>query len=61
VLIASLIGANDVVLIVLWVIATLADGGYAPMIVCFFVFLVNDTYGFVNWSLMQRRQKDKKC
>jgi glucose-6-phosphate-specific signal transduction histidine kinase len=53
--------ANDAVLIVLWVLASLQDAGYYPMVICFFVFLINDSYGFINWSRMQRRQKDKKC
>ncbi|MBQ8981342.1 MAG: nicotinamide mononucleotide transporter [Eubacterium sp.] len=48
--------ANDVVLIVLWVLATLKDVQYLPMIVCFSMFLVNDLYGFYNWRRMKRRQ-----
>lgn len=48
--------ANDVVLIVLWVLATLADMGNLPMVLCFVVFLVNDIYGFANWKRMRERQ-----
>lgn len=48
--------ANDVVLIVLWVMATLQDVSYLPMVVCFVIFFLNDLYGFVNWSKMQKRQ-----
>lgn len=48
--------ANDVVLIILWVIAALEDAVYFPMVVCFAVFLLNDLYGFVNWRNMRRRQ-----
>lgn len=48
---------NDVVLIVLWVMATIADAAYAPMIACFVMFFINDLYGFVNWRRMARRQK----
>lgn len=48
--------ANDVVLMVLWVLASIADPGYIPMVVCFFMFLLNDSYGFVNWRRMARRQ-----
>lgn len=47
---------NDVVLIVLWVMATIAEPSYAPMIACFVMFLANDLYGFVNWQRMKRRQ-----
>ena len=49
--------ANDVVLIVLWVIATMVDVSYISVVVCFLTFLVNDIYGFVSWRRMERRQK----
>lgn len=49
--------ANDIVLIVLWVLATQIDAAYAAVVVCFAVFLVNDIYGFLNWSKMQQRQE----
>ena len=48
--------ANDIVLIVLWVLAALEDPSYLPMILCFTMFFLNDTYGFVNWQRMQKRQ-----
>ena len=48
--------ANDVVLIVLWILAAIADPAYLPMILCFVMFLVNDLYGFINWKRMERRQ-----
>ena len=49
--------ANDLVLIVLWVIASSADPSGVPMVACFAMFLVNDLYGFVNWRRMARRQR----
>lgn len=49
-------GANDVVLIVLWVLATVENVAYFPMIICFSVFLANDLYGFFNWQRIQKRQ-----
>ena len=49
--------ANDVVLIVLWVIASVETPGCAPMIVCFALFLLNDSYGYINWRRMMRRQR----
>ena len=49
--------ANDVVLIVLWVLATLSDASFLPMVLCFVIFLVNDLYGFRNWRAMHRRQQ----
>lgn len=47
---------NDIVLIVLWVLALFVDIAYLPMVMCFVVFLVNDIYGFVNWRKMKRKQ-----
>ena len=47
---------NDIVLIVLWILATVEDISYLPMILCFVIFLVNDLYGFFNWQRMHRRQ-----
>ncbi len=48
--------ANDVVLIILWVLAAMDDVQYLPMIVCFVIFFVNDLFGFVSWQKRQKRQ-----
>lgn len=48
---------NDVVLIVLWVLASITDVSYFSVVICFIVFLVNDLYGFVNWKRMEKKQK----
>lgn len=53
---AAAYAANDVVLIILWVLATFSNVSYLSVIICFVVFLVNDIYGFINWSKMQKRQ-----
>ena len=50
-------GANDIVLIVLWALATQNNSSYAPMIVCFAMFLINDLYGFVNWRRIEKIQR----
>lgn len=50
--------ANDIVLIILWIIAAGNDRGCVPMIACFSAFLANDVYGFVNWQSMKKRQKN---
>ncbi len=50
--------ANDLVLIVLWVLAAKADISYLSVIVCFSAFLVNDIYGFLNWQNMRRKQTE---
>lgn len=51
---------NDIVLIILWVLATIENINYICMIICFVVFLVNDLYGFINWSKIKSRQKKEK-
>lgn len=48
--------ANDIVLIVLWVLATTENIAYVSVVICFVTFLVNDLYGFVSWSAMKKRQ-----
>lgn len=52
--------ANDIVLIVLWVMASICDAKYISVVVCFMAFLVNDIYGYVNWQKMRRRQEKGK-
>lgn len=49
--------ANDIVLIVLWVMASVVDVSYVSIVVCFAVFFINDIYGFINWIRMKKRQK----
>lgn len=50
--------ANDMILIVLWVMAAFADISCLSVIICFAMFLVNDLYGFINWRKMRKRQAD---
>lgn len=49
---------NDVVLIGLWVLASIKSISYLPMVFCFLTFLVNDSYGFISWKRMQKRQQN---
>ena len=49
---------NDVVLIVLWAMASLNDTKYVSVLACFIAFLVNDIYGFINWRRMEKRQQE---
>ena len=42
--------ANDVVLIVLWLLASLTNSGYLPVAVNFIIFFFNDLYGFISWK-----------
>ena len=39
--------ANDIILIILWTMASLTDTKYISVVVCFLVFLVNDIYSFL--------------
>lgn len=48
--------ANDIVLIGLWILASLIETSYIPMVACFVIFFANDLYGFYNWKRMQKRQ-----
>ena len=47
---------NDIILIILWILATVSDIRYISVIVCFATFLVNDIYGFLCWKKMKKRQ-----
>lgn len=47
---------NDIVLIVLWVLATIENPAYFCMVICFVIFLINDMYGFINWQSLLRKQ-----
>ena len=49
--------ANDIALIVLWIMASLENPSYIPMVLCFVMFLVNDLYGFYNWRKMRIKQR----
>lgn len=47
---------NDIVLIILWILASFSDIRYISVVVCFVAFLFNDIYGFVSWRKMKIRQ-----
>lgn len=49
---------NDIVLIVLWVLASFLSVSNVPMAACFFMFLLNDLYGFYNWKKMKQEQNE---
>ncbi len=50
--------ANDIVLIVLWILASASDIRYISVVVCFVAFLFNDIYSYINWQRMKRRQSN---
>lgn len=47
---------NDVVLLILWSLASMTDPSYLSVVVCFIAFLANDLYSFINWIRMEKRQ-----
>lgn len=47
---------NDIVLIILWILASFSDIRYISVVVCFVAFLFNDLYGFISWKKMKIRQ-----
>jgi len=48
--------ANDIVLIILWLMAAADDPSCLVMAACFLMFLANDLYGYFNWQSMKKRQ-----
>ena len=49
---------NDVVLIILWVLASLKDPTYIPVVVNFSIFFMNDMYGFMSWKQRELEQAE---
>ena len=50
--------ANDIVLVVLWTMASVTEIRYISVVVCFVAFLFNDVYGFISWQRMKKRQSN---
>ena len=50
--------ANDVILIILWTLASFSNIRYVSVVVCFIAFLFSDVYGFISWQKMKRRQEE---
>lgn len=51
---------NDIVLIVLWILASIHDIRYISVVVCFIAFFINDIYGYISWQKMKTRQSENK-
>lgn len=49
--------SNDLILILLWIIAAAENPAYLSVVICFLIFFINDIYGFISWSKMKKRQK----
>lgn len=41
---------NDIVLIILWTLASIENPVYIPVVVNFIIFFLNDIYGFICWK-----------
>lgn len=48
--------ANDLVLIILWVLASVENPAYIPVVVNFRIFFFNDVYGFISWKKRELEQ-----
>lgn len=55
-LFAAAYALNDIVLIILWAMASASDISYLSVTICFVIFLANDIYGFISWRRMRKRQ-----
>ena len=42
--------SNDIILIILWILASLENPAYLPVVVNFAIFFCNDMYGFISWK-----------
>ena len=51
---------NDIILVILWGLASLNDLSYISVTMCFLMFLINDIYGFISWNRMEKRQNQQK-
>ena len=49
---------NDIVLILLWILASLKDISYLSVTICFIMFLFNDIYSYMNWTNIRKKQQN---
>lgn len=49
---------NDIVRIVLWSLVVATNITSLPIVVCFSLFFIYDTYGFINWTIMRKKQNN---
>lgn len=50
--------SNDIVLIILWIMASIKDPSYFPVVVNFMIFFLNDMYGFISWKKRETQMKE---
>lgn len=51
--------SNDIVLILLWTMASIENPVYIPVVVNFTIFFFNDMYGFLCWKKRETTELDK--
>ena len=51
---------NDIVLIILWSLASVNDLTCLSMVACFSMFLINDLHGFVRWRIREKEQLNSR-
>lgn len=51
---------NDVILMILWLIAAQTASQNYLLVICFATFLVNDSYTFINWRKLYHNQKESR-
>ena len=51
---------NDIVLVGLWVLASIEAPSNLPMVFCFITFLFNDLYSFINWKRLEIKQANEE-
>lgn len=47
---------NDLILILLWGLASMENQTYISVVVCFCMFFINDLYSYFSWKKMELRQ-----
>ena len=52
--------ANDMVLIILWSLAAAQNSVYLPVVINFFIFFLNDMYGFISWKKREHKKRRTK-
>ena len=53
---AAAYAVNDIVLIILWSLASAVDTKHLTVVFCFVAFLLSDLYTFICWKKMEKRQ-----
>lgn len=48
--------SNDIILIILWILASKENPAYIPVVVNFSIFFFNDMYGFISWKKRESEQ-----